>query len=139
MSESMRPLGDWGQIGSTHNNGDRFVGYYPDKHAHQLYADGTPPANIIVRSSVTAAIEDVRVGDALGVTFDGSKHWWASHNGNVIGRLSWSLKDEVRTTGVGMPATYPREGTLEVQRILINRSGSVVNCAGIVIPAAPAH
>jgi hypothetical protein len=64
----------------------------------------TPPllirnrsVSILLRSSVTPLVADVRIGDELTVERDG-KHWWASSATGRLGRLTWSEEDQIRVT-----------------------------------------
>lgn len=129
----MRHLGDWPQLGNTHKDGGRYIGY-EDGPVDKFYAAGTPTANKLFQSSVTDRVASVRIDDELVVSFDG-KHWWASVVDGIVGRLTWSLSLEVPRPGHESPYALPRRGVLVVRRLLLNGDGAVVNCGGFVRPA----
>lgn len=121
------------QQGSTHQNGDHFVGR-PPRPVRDLWLEGTPPVSILFRKSVTPLIERVKVGSGLNVEFDG-QYWWASSKAGIVGRLTWSRAEEERVTWFDYEIRYPNAGVLHVERMLVNADGAKVNCNGFVVPA----
>lgn len=119
----MKP-GDWPQLGNVHANGDRFVGRdtFP-----------VPVASRMFQRSVTGIVSGIEIDDELAVRFDG-KYWQVSTDGETLGRLTWSLADEVYRDWQEEQVVHPREGILTVTRLLLNASGEVINCGGIVTP-----
>lgn len=127
-----RPIGAWPQQGSVHKSGDRFVGH-PTPRVRDVWLSGRAPVSILLRSSVTPLIANVRIGDELTVDRDG-KHWWASSEAGPVGRLTWREEDPTRVTWFDYNVFYPTVGLLRVERLLISNGGAVVNCNGSVLP-----
>lgn len=130
---SKRPIPRSPRISQPHKNGDYFVGDRETAFADELYERGTPPVNILFRTSVTNAIQAVRIGDRLPVSFDG-KYWWASFEGQTVGRLTWPLSQQGKLHWKGYTIRFPESGTLQVERLLLDRQGSIVNIGGFVTP-----
>ena len=110
-------------IGGPHNNGDRIFGDYGER-ADELQEKGTPKVSSLKKSSLTPAIQDVRISDKLTLKLV-DKTLVALKSGKEIGRLNWTDHHD-RFDG----------GTLEVQRVFVSTNGKVSNCGGIAIPAA---
>lgn len=128
----MREIGDWPQLGNTHKDGGKYVGY-SDGAVDKFNQAGTPTVNKLLQSSVTEHVAGVRLGDQLAVSFDGT-HWWASVAGGLVGRLTWSLSLENKKPWQDSANVLPRQGQLTVRRLLLSRHGDVVNCGGVVRP-----
>jgi hypothetical protein len=124
------------QVGSLHKNGDRMFGI-AGPYSLDLAARGTPKLSSLHRQAVTPLISGVRIGDQLRVDWDGSKHWWASSDAGVIGRLSWfkSMRDHVANLPANARNPYDFDnGVLHVQTVTIDDDGDVVDCGGYVVP-----
>lgn len=109
-------------IGGPHNNGDRVFGYYGERAA-ELQEKGAPKVSSLKKSSLTPAIQDVRISDKLTLKLV-DKTLVALKAGKEIGALNWTDHHD-RFDG----------GTLEVQRVFVSSNGKVSNCGGIAIPA----
>ena len=121
---------------STRRNGDRLYGY-AGPYAQDLYAAGTLPVWGLSAKAVRAQrIVDVRPGDELMVERDGD-HWVVSDEQGYLGVLRWRPAADGRRSALdeAVIISYPSRGTLHVQRIVINRDGSVVDFGGVVVPA----
>jgi hypothetical protein len=125
-----QPIGDWPTVSGPHKNGDRIVGK-PGLRVAELWRAGRAPVSILLRSSVTELIGDVRIGDELDVQHNG-KYWWASSEAGVVGRLTWNRADESRATWFDYEIRYPATGRLHVERLVVSRNGNVVNLNGYV-------
>ncbi|MHC2185091.1 hypothetical protein ACVLV4_000721 [Rathayibacter agropyri] len=128
-----RPRGSWPQIGNVHRNGERQVGIESGP-VDPFYAAGTPPVQRLYHSTVSPAIAGVRIDDALDVSFDGVKHWWAYLDGERLGRLTWSVSDGPSIAEQDPGFTYPTSGVLRVMKLLLCPTDKVVNCGGFVYP-----
>lgn len=117
-------------VGGAHKNGDRIYGL-PVGYARDLWAAGTPMVSSLVRSTVTSLVRGVDVHDRLDVRFDG-KFWWAERGGDLVGRLSWSLRMTTEPSWVDGKTLAIRDGVLEVRTVTVSSAGVVVNCGGFV-------
>lgn len=109
-------------IGGPYKNGNRVYGDYGG-YAADLREKGTPKVSSLKSSSLTPAIQDVRIGDKLLLT-SVNETLVVSKSGREVGLLNWQESHDVFDGG-----------TLEVQRIVISPDGNIANCGGIAIPA----
>ncbi|WP_448810201.1 hypothetical protein [Agromyces bauzanensis] len=124
----------WPQLGSRHRSGNRFVGRELGR-VEPYWKAGTPIVNQVVQTTVDlAAVANVGIGDVLQERFDGTAHWWLCREGVRLGRLNWSLSTFEQKPWQAAPMLRVDEGDLEVTRLLLDPSGRVINCGGILRP-----
>lgn len=122
----------WPQLGSDHKDGSRFVGRELGP-VDPFWFAGTPIVNKMVQATVNLdAVSSVRVGDPLTLLFDGVKNWWLWRENSRLGRLSWSPGTFEPRAWKDYSAVRIDDGVLEVTRLLLDGSGQVINCGGIV-------
>jgi hypothetical protein len=116
-----------------HKNGDRIYGFASGRAA-ELMAAGTPMVSSLLGSSITAAIQDVDVGDILDVTFEGDR-WVVKRASVEIGKLTWSAKRRGQPDPAsGALLWMVDDGLLHVERVTVNTSGRVADIGGVVTP-----
>jgi hypothetical protein len=108
----------YGQVGVTHANGDRIVGFVSG-YARDLADAGTPNVSTLAKSSLTQAIGAVDIGDRLTVV-----DMVVSLGDEMVGRITGPLVKALGGTG-----------ELVVERVIVNGS-TVVNVGGIFYPHA---
>lgn len=128
-----RPLGRWSTLSGPNKDGSIHIGVrvLPDAAA-QIRAEGHNLVNKMYDRSVDReAVATVRIGDVVDVRFDGDKGWWAWRGDVRLGRLTWSLSNfDVKDWRDASPRID--DGTLQVIRLVVDESGTVVNAGGIV-------
>lgn len=110
------------RIGGPYKNGDRVFGSYGER-ADKLRKKGTPNVSSLKKSSITPAIQEVRINDKLTLKLV-DKTLVVLKSGKEIGALNWADDAELFDGG-----------TLEIQRVFVSSNGKVSNCGGIAIPA----
>lgn len=109
-------------IGGPYKNGNRVYGDYGG-YAVDLRKKGTSKVSSLKSSSLTSALQDVRIGDKLLLTSVNTS-LMVSKSGREVGALNLPENHDLFDGG-----------TLEVQRIVISPDGKVANCGGVAIPA----
>lgn len=113
--------GGYPRIAGPYNNGDQVFGYY-EGFATDLRAAGTPQVSSLKRSTITKAIQDVRIGDQLSLR--SANNTLTVFKRGPVGQVHWKDHKDVFDGGL-----------LEVQQVFIDIYGNVVNCGGKARPA----
>ncbi|GAA1382286.1 hypothetical protein [Catellatospora chokoriensis] len=119
---------------SRRANGDRLIGV-AGPLAEEMYAAGTPPVHGLAAKPTPAAwITDVRIGDRLRIRHvDG--RWVVYGDAGELGHLRWHPSDDGRLHATtGSLVTLPRSGVLHVQRLVVDKMGTVKDLGGYVQP-----
>lgn len=109
------------KIGGPYSNGERVYGEWGGL-AKELSSKETPKVSSLQRSSITPAIQKVRIGDRLQLCTSG-RTVTVLKSEKKIGHLTWKDEDGSFDGGI-----------LEVQRVFIGMDGLISNCGGIARP-----
>jgi hypothetical protein len=120
---------------SERSNGDRLIGM-AGPHAESLYDAGTPPVHgLAAKPPPSPRVAGVKIGDRLQVKRSGSR-WTVSDEDGQLGLLRWSVSlDGKRHAVTGKLIHLPDSGTLHVQRLVVDRQGTVKDIGGCVEPS----
>lgn len=122
------------QVISTRKNGDRLIGE-TGPLAEDLYAAGTPPMHgLAAKHEASPRVARVKIGDTLRIERV-ADHWTVSDGAGELGWCRWQPTDDGRVHAVtGLVMRFPSSGILHVQRLVVDRSGTVKDIGGYVEP-----